>query len=378
MRISDKYILREAIGPFLFGVAAFTGIYLATDMVFQVASLISRGTAGASDIAKLFCYKLPEVTRLTFPMATLFASLLSMSRISSSGELVVFRACGLSVARLVLPVLVFSFVVFLCSLFIGEALVPLSSHAEFQLTNKILNRTEAWLKGDDLVQQRRSPDGLELVHIGSLRDELIKDVVVVEIQDSGEIRVTRANEAVWDSTGWYYRQGSTVVVSPEGRSKVVPGGEGEVLPSTTVKFEGVYRKLPIQDSPKTLAAVSRDSRPESMTYYELKMRIDSLRERGVSPARIREDEVGLHTKIALPFSSVVFALIGLPLGIQRNRTGGSIGFGLSILIILVYYVIMTLGRAMGEGGSLPPMLAAWLPNLAIGGVGVYLFASADR
>lgn len=378
MRIWSKYILREAISPFLFGVAAFTGIYLASDMVFQVASLISRGTAGVLDIVKLFLYKLPEVARLTFPMATLFASLLSMSKLSSSGELVAFRACGLSIVRLAAPVLVLSFVVFLCSLFIGEGLVPLSSYAEFALTNKILNRTEAWLKGDDVVQQRHSPEGLELVHIGSLRDELIKNVVVVEIQNSGEIRVTRADEAIWDDTGWYYRKGSAVVISPEGLSRVVQGSEGEALPSTAMKFEGVYRRLPIQDSPTSLAAVSQDSRPESMTYYELKMRIDSLRERGVSPARIREDEVDLHTKIALPFSSIVFALIGLPLGVQRNRTGSSIGFGLSILIILVYYVIMTLGRAMGEGGSLPPILAAWLPNIVIGGVGVYLFVSADR
>jgi len=378
MRISDRYVIRETLSPFFFGVAAFTGIYLASDLVFSISGLIARGAASALDVAKLFLYKLPEVVRLTFPMSILFASLLSMSKLSSTGELVAFRACGLSVARLAFPALIFSFAVFLCSLFIGEALVPISSRAQFLLTNRILNRTEAWLKGDDLVQQRHSADGLELVHIGSLRDELIRDIVVVEIRNDGEIWITRADEAIWDSGGWYYRRGSTIVISPEGLSRVVQDGENAAVPSTTLKFEGIYRKLPIQDSPKSLAAVGQDSRPESMTYYELKARIDSLRERGVSPSRIRKDEVDLYTKIALPFSSIVFALIGLPLGIHRARTGSSIGFGLSILIILVYYVIMTLGRAMGESGDLPPVIAAWLANLVIGGVGVYLLASADR
>jgi lipopolysaccharide export system permease protein len=378
MRLSDRYVLREVFGPFLFGVAAFTGIYIASDIVFSVASLIARGSADASDVVKIFLYKLPNVARVTFPMAMLLGSLLGMARISSTGELVAFRSCGLGIIRLAAPVLCLSFVVFLCSLFIGEALVPLAARAEFELTNRILNRTEAWLKGNDLVQQRRTSEGLELVYIGSLRDELIRNVVVVEIQNSGEVRITRADEAIWDESSWFYRKGSTVSISAEGLSRVVPPDSSEVVPSTTVKFEGVYRQLPIQDSPSTLSALGQDTRPESMTYHQLKLKIESMRERGVRSTQILRDETELYTKIALPFASVVFALIGLPLGIQNSRSGGSMGFGLSMLIILVYYVIMTLGRAMGEGGSLIPILAAWLPNLVIGGVGIYLFASADR
>ena len=378
MRLSDRYALQEAISPFLFGVAAFTAIFVASDIVFKVADLVASGSAGLWEVLMLLLYKLPYVATLTFPMAMLLGSLLGMSRLSSAGELVAFRACGLSIGRLAVSVLAFSFSVFLSSLFVGEALVPRAARAEFELTNRILNRSEAWLKGDDLVQQRKTESGLELVHIGRLRDELISDVVVVEIQKSGEVTITRAEDAIWDSNAWYYGKGSTVVVSPDGLSRVVPPESEELIPSTAMTFEGVYRRLPLKDSPQALSAVAQDVRPESMTYHQLRMRIDSMLERGVSPSRVLKDRLQLYTKISLPFSSVVFALIGLPLGIQPNRSGGSIGFGLSILIILVYYVIMTLGRAMGEGGSLPPILAAWLPNIVIGGVGVWLLVSADQ
>jgi lipopolysaccharide export system permease protein len=378
MRLSDRYAMREAISPFLFGIAAFTAIFVASDIVFKVADLVASGSAGLADVIMLLLYKLPYVATLTFPMAMLLGSLLGMARLSSTHELVAFRACGLSIARLTLPILVFSFFVFLFSLFVGEALVPRAARAEFELTNRILNRTEAWLQGDDLVQQRKTASGLELVHIGRLRDELISDVVVVEIKDSGEVTITRAEEAVWDSSSWYYGMGSTVVVSPDGLSRVVPPELDEIIPSTAMTFEGVYRKLPLEDSPAALSAVAQDARPESMTYHQLKLRIDSMLERGVSQSAMLRDRLHLYTKISLPFSSIVFALIGLPLGIQPNRSGGSIGFGLSILIILVYYVIMTLGRAMGESGSLPPILAAWLPNIVIGGVGVWLLVSADQ
>ena len=262
MRLSDRYAMREAISPFLFGIAAFTAIFVASDIVFKVADLVASGSAGLADVIMLLLYKLPYVATLTFPMAMLLGSLLGMARLSSTHELVAFRACGLSIARLTLPILVFSFFVFLFSLFVGEALVPRAARAEFELTNRILNRTEAWLQGDDLVQQRKTASGLELVHIGRLRDELISDVVVVEIKDSGEVTITRAKRRFGTAAVGHYGMGSTVVVSPDGLSRVVPPELDEIIPSTAMTFEE-YRKLPLEDSPQPCQPLRR-TRPESM------------------------------------------------------------------------------------------------------------------
>jgi lipopolysaccharide export system permease protein len=82
--------------------------------------------------------------------------------------------------------------------------------------------------------------------------------------------------------------------------------------------------------------------------------------------------VELWSKISLPFACLIFVLIGAPLAVTPSRSGKSIGMGLSIVIIFVYYIIMAMGRALGEGGKLTPLLGAWLPNIVIGSIGLFL------
>ena len=89
-------------------------------------------------------------------------------------------------------------------------------------------------------------------------------------------------------------------------------------------------------------------------------------------------EVALNQRISLPFSCLVFGLFGIPLGLRPQRTNTSIGLGLSLVFILFYYVLMTLGRSLGINGVMSPLLAAWLPNIVFGVIGIVLFIRARR
>src|SRR5690606_26410869 len=95
-------------------------------------------------------------------------------------------------------------------------------------------------------------------------------------------------------------------------------------------------------------------------------------------ADVRSLEVKKHLKYSIPMASLFFAMIGVPLGIQSHRSASSIGFGLSIIIIFAYYIMMTLGSALGQAGVLPALLAAWIQNIAIGGYGAWLLAKKAR
>jgi lipopolysaccharide export system permease protein len=85
----------------------------------------------------------------------------------------------------------------------------------------------------------------------------------------------------------------------------------------------------------------------------------------------------LHSRFALPFASLVFAVLAVPLGIQNRRSGKSAGFSISIATLLVYYILMSLLRALAEKGSIPPALAVWLPNLIFLGLGWMLLRMAS-
>jgi len=107
-----------------------------------------------------------------------------------------------------------------------------------------------------------------------------------------------------------------------------------------------------------------------MSYNELKGRIEAYeRTQFMDTTEMR---VGLAMKTSLPFASFFFAIIGASFGLTNNRSGAFIGFGVSILIIFIYYVMMSLFTALGKSGFLPPMLAAWAQNIIFAFVGFYI------
>jgi lipopolysaccharide export system permease protein len=119
----------------------------------------------------------------------------------------------------------------------------------------------------------------------------------------------------------------------------------------------------------------RDKSPQEMTLGELRHAIAAKQASG-EPANT--ELVELHRKFSLPFACVVFGLIAVPLGLQPVRAVRSRGFSVSLALIFGYYLLLTAGETMGEKGTLPPMLALWMPNAVFGVLGIVLFTSAAR
>lgn len=86
----------------------------------------------------------------------------------------------------------------------------------------------------------------------------------------------------------------------------------------------------------------------------------------------------LHMKFSIPFSCIVFGLIGIPLGVQPRRSGKSYGFILGILVVLVYYILLTSGEILSNNQTLPPAVACWAPNILLMALGIYLLIKVGR
>ena len=134
--------------------------------------------------------------------------------------------------------------------------------------------------------------------------------------------------------------------------------DGNVVVAT---YPAHTRPVELGQTPQQVARLQK--RPEEMGLAELKEHIEVLNAQG---ADVRSLEVQMHLKYSIPMASLVFALVGTPLGIQSHRSARSTGFGLSIIIIFLYYIVMTLGSALGQAGVLPPALAACIQNLLLG------------
>ena len=130
MRLLDKYVLKEFLAPFLFGVAAFTAIFLGADTLLKIAGFVSQYGASAISAVKVFILALPRIIVYTFPMAVLLGSLMCFSRLSGASELIVMRTSGQSFFRLALQ-------------FFFHLLVRKSRAGNLQLRNFLLFRRQA-------------------------------------------------------------------------------------------------------------------------------------------------------------------------------------------------------------------------------------------
>ncbi len=363
-RILDRFIIKELLGPFLFGVMAFTLIMVAGGLLFKLADLIIERGVSLSIAAKLFVYQLPSVVVLTLPMSCLLAALLGFSKMSSNSEVVALKAAGISFARISRPVILSAVVVSLFSLLLNETVVPLGQQAsENVMRYEVIREKPALLKEQVFLREGgQGNDNSRIVYINRLlpRSGKMENVVVQEFHKSLLYRITVAEKGEWADGVWYLSNGDVFEMAADGQV------------SKLMRF--ARQSLPLPLSPQQVERSSID--PEELNALELLRHIELMRVQG---ANLDPLWVIFHLRLAVPWACVILALIGTSLGVRPQRRGGaSVGFGQSILIVFVYYVFMSMGKAFAQAGYIPPIFGAWLPNLIFLICGMALARRADR
>ncbi|SMG29835.1 LPS export ABC transporter permease LptG [Dethiosulfovibrio salsuginis] len=363
-RILDRYILKELGSSFMFGVLTFTTILVAGDLLFKVAELLIEKGISMVTVLKLFVYKLPSVVVITLPMSCLLSTLLSFGRLSSDSEIVALKASGISFQRIALPVLLGSSLIALTALFMNETVVPLANKAaDNVLRYDVVKQKPSLLKERIFLKDESGGTLNRVMYIGILRARIgvMENVVVQEFAEGRLSRITTADRGNWEEGVWSLSDGKVFGVDGEGRVSFLFGFKNQ--------------RLPLSLTPTQVASSSQD--PDSMSIKQLMAHMDLMKAQGANLVPLW---VSFHLHLAVPWASVVLALIGAALGVrpQRKSGGMGMGFGLSVLIVFAYYVVMSMGRALGESGHIPPFFAAWLPNIIFLSCGGLLTARANR
>lgn len=358
IRILDLYILREIIIAFIFGVCAFSAVFIGSGMLFKIARYITDYGASFSSVVKIFVYGMPSIMIWTFPMSTLLSSLMVFGRLSSSSEITAMKSCGISFGRIAAPAIFWGLVVSIGAILFNEHIVPWANTASNNVFYyEIQGNTE--MKSQDHIIVKEILDGKmqRLVYAREYRanDSTLQGVTMQDFNDDGKvIHVENANYAEWKDESWVMHKGIIYDISDEERTH-------------SASFD--KQVLPINASPMQI--VREQKKPSELTMAELKAQIEIMKTQYVNTSKL---ETELYQRITVPMASLIFALIGVPLGLQPTRNSSSMGFALSVIIIFFYYAVMTLSNALGNGGIVEPMLAVWIPNiigLACGCVLVY-------
>jgi len=355
IKIIDRYIIKELFDPFLFGLGAFTAILSASMILFDLVRwVVVRGMSPITAV-QIFIYRLPGTAVYIFPMATLLAALLAFGKLSSQTEIVAFKAGGISIYRIIVPVLIFGLAISLVTLLTYEVVVPRATSAATNLMVEVQAAKSPKIQKNVLIPEVENDVLKRMYFAGKLNGDIMEDVVVEEFMDGKLSEIINAKEAQWDKekNTWLFKDGVIYPLSDTGEYKHL------------IKFKEQY--MTIKYTPADF--FMGEKKPEEMNMAELKSFIKLKKKMG-------EDTVDLliqyYLKGAVPFSCLVFVLLGAPLGLSPQRSSSSIGLGLSVLIVFFYYFLTFITMAIGELRLLSPIAAAWLPNIITGGIGVYI------
>ncbi|HWR40565.1 MAG TPA: LptF/LptG family permease, partial [Patescibacteria group bacterium] len=264
MRILDRYILKELLGPFLFGITAFSSIFIGTGPMFRIAQLVSQYGASVAVVLKLFIYSIPSIVVLTFPMSMLLASLLSFGRLSAASEITAMRSGGQSFARLATPVFIVALLVSLVAVVLNERVVPAANAAYNYIVRYEMEKNTKPRTQEHIIIKTIKQGFMErLTYAREFSEDtgLMQSVTMQEFAADHLARVEHAEKAVWRDDHWVMQNGIIHELSPEGKVERV------------MRFD--EQDLPVERAP---VDISREQKkPEEMTIVELKQNIKILR-----------------------------------------------------------------------------------------------------
>jgi LPS export ABC transporter permease LptF/LPS export ABC transporter permease LptG len=363
MKILDRYIFRETLTPALIGLLALTFVFF-SQQVGWLLEIIVRQSATFKEIVALCLAIIPNVLTFTIPMAVLVGILTGFGRMSSDSESTAFRAAGLSMGRLLRPVMFFALVAWTINLaltvWISPTVTARSRQMRYSLAMKqvslevkprVFNESLANIV---LYVQDVAANGLEW-----------RGIMLADTRKAAEPQVTFAKSGtlVADEATRTFQltltQPSTYTVSPR---------PGESTFSNSPSHTTISIAMP--------AAPPPPQRP-SVLEADTRSLWDQIQSRSGTGEEQRAAAVEFHRRLALPFACLSFALIGLPLGVSTSRGSKSMGLVLSLLLMLAYYLILAGGTKIAGNSQVSPFFGVWFGNIVLAALGVLLLIRAD-
>jgi LPS export ABC transporter permease LptF/LPS export ABC transporter permease LptG len=355
MRLLDRYIGREVISHAILGLGVFTFVFFVPQLV-RLMDLIVRHSGGTGTIALLFLCTLPPVLIFTIPMAILVGVLIGLGRLSSDSEIVALHASGISLRRLLVPIGCVGAVGATATLLITLWLSPASLRTLRHLEVKVL-ASQAPFSVQPRVFDERFPHFVLYVQDAVAAATQWRGVFLASTAGTEGIAVTAAKDAQ--------------VVSEDQGNRV----ELHLGPGSTHQYDPRYpERYNVTTFGENDLAVDISGSIASQKNSSL-----SLPERSVSSllAKNTPDQldarVELNNRLAFPAACLVFALLGVPIGVRPRRGGRAAGLILTLILIGGYYFLWIAGNHWARQGRISPFLGIWAANFVAAAIGIYFF-----
>lgn len=358
------YLIKEILPVFFIGLMVFT-IILLMDKVLKLIELIVTRGGSIQNVLMLIAFICPSFLVFTIPTALLLGTLITFGRLSGDSEITAFKASGLSLYQLSIPVLIFSILACLMTSFLVYYGLPWGNRG-FKATLYLL----ATSKADVEIKERVFNDLFDglVVYVDKVpvQGKRMEGILIYDERDKSKLNTIFAKEGF-------------IINNPKSQEVILSLRKGDIHrydPTANifqkVQFDSYDLKLELA---KAFDLIWKKLRDYELSIDEIKEKMKTLEDRGEDATSLK---IELYKRYAIPFVCIVFGLIGIPLGIQPRRSGKSYGFVFSILILLAYYISLILFESLATRKTVPAFWAGWAPNLIFGSLGFYLLIKATR
>jgi lipopolysaccharide export system permease protein len=357
-------VAREVLAPFAVGVGLLT-FALVTGRLLKLSDMVVNHGVSLGEVMRIIGYIMPAFLELTFPMAVLLGVLMGFGRMSSDQEMIAARACGVSLYRLAIPVLWVAMIVYAISSYFAFSLRPwANSNLRQKLYELSQTHTSAGLK--EKIFNSNFPGLVVYIDQMSDADSSLHGVMISDARDPHQQNTIIAKHGI-------------LLPDPHSSAITLRLFDGSVFgveSSTDATHVTSFKIYDLSVSPESGFGVN-DQDPGEMTYPQLRAAIATAR---VNGKRDYNAETELAGKFTVPFATMLFALLGVSLGLKPARGGHSERFGVSIALFFLYYSLMRVGETLAQRGKLNAFAAMSIPDIVFTVLAIWLFwrAASDR
>ena len=361
VNILDRYIVRQFLISFFFGLIAFLLIFVLVDSMEHLDDFIDAH-APVKVVVEYYLAFLPEIIKLMTPVAVLLGSLFVIGRMSTNSEITAIKSSGVSLYRTLVPFLVVAMIISVASVYLNGWVVPKANAKKYYIERTVLNHGENLSSRMNIFFQV-GPRRIVSLNYFDPGTNFASHVSIQDFADSNMTVLTRRFDA--PRMKW---------IGPLTESSTANAHGWTLLNGATRTFHDNAQNLSFFDSlaigrlsltPADI--VKKQQKPDEMDYSELKEFIQNQEQAGQDVSRWLVD---FHSKVSFPFASVIMILFGVPFASARPRSGLALGFGICTAVTFIYLAFMKVSQVIGYNGDVNPFLTAWLANLIFLAAGI--------
>ncbi len=377
MKILSRTIFREVASSALLGAVLWTFV-LFLQRVGRLFEILVRSSASFRTVGELFALAIPFTLSFSIPLAVLIGVLISLSRMSSDGEITAMRAAGVSSRKVVAPVLTLAFLGMLVTATSSLWLTPYSISATYRILNKLVAE-ELTAEVHPRIFEEQFPN--TVLYVGDVIQGPVarwRNVFMADIRPPSE-RKSSGTEERGDSPRVTVASNAVAIpdiVHNRIQLSLQNGGTHEVGKDITRYFSTSFPngdQLLEATKPNAVRPTKEYTELDTVPLYKVAYRDPQL-----EPAKRIAARIELHQRFALPPACILLALIGIPLGVSSRKGGKSSAVVLTALLAFLYWMGLIAANGLARQEKLPVGTAVWMPNLLFAAIGLVLLIRMER